>query len=382
MKDRLIFDTTDANTIAETDHVGAHTLSGAGDLITSGDGDSDNVANTFEGLDSRSFLFGYDAVGDNWDRLQQVAGAMKVYIDDGDFEVDVVINAEKAEDSAHVSADIGNYVLAVRADSRPTDANTSADGDYASFFVNDSGELYVKDTDVLSQLVTIDGVLDNILVDTNAIVVDLAAIEVELLDQGTTLDSILTDTNAIVVDLAAIEIEQLAQGVTLDSILVDTSSIDSSITALSKAEDSVHSSGDQGIMGLGVRNDAGTALAADGDYIPFMMDSVGSLFVNVSNDISVNDASLAETAIANAANTLTVASTAQDIVASPLASRKYVYVYNNDNRTMFIGASGVTAANGFPVSPGSYLELRAGASVDIEYVSPKVGHAIRTMELS
>ena len=234
MKDQLIFDTTDANTIADSDHVGSHTLSGAGDLITSGDGGSDNIANTFEGLDIRSFLFGYDSVGDNWDRLQQVSGALKVFIDDGDFEVDVVINAEKAEDSVHNSADIGNYVLAVRADTRPTDANTSADGDYASFFVNDSGELWVKDADTLAQLVTIDSVLDNILIDTNALVVDLAAIEVELLDQGTTLDSI--------------ETELLDQGTTLDSI-------ETEIQSLTHAEDAVHNSGDVGIQALSVRID-------------------------------------------------------------------------------------------------------------------------------
>lgn len=371
-KDRLIFDTTDANTIAETDHVGAHTLSGAGDLITSGDGSSDNVANTFEGLDIRSFAYGYDSVGDNWDRIQQVSGAMKVFIDDGDFEVDVVINAEKAEDAAHSSGDTGNYVLAVRADSRPANANTDADGDYASFFVNASGEQWVKDADTLAQLVTIDAVLDTIKSDTAAMVVDLAAIEAELLDQGTTLDSILSDTNAMVVDLAAIEAELLDQGTTLDSM-------DSTLTALSKAEDSVHASGDQGIMPLAVRNDAGTALAADGDYIPFSTDSSGALYVNVA---SIDDAALANTAIANAANTLAVASTAEDVVASPLANRKYLYIYNNDNRVMYVGASGVTEANGFPISPGSMMELRAGASIDIEYVSPKLAHAIRTLELS
>lgn len=45
-------------------------------------------------------------------------------------------------------------------------------------------------------------------------------------------------------------------------------------------EDSVHVSGADGVMTLGVRNDAGTALAADGDYIPLTTDSTGSLRVN------------------------------------------------------------------------------------------------------
>jgi hypothetical protein len=81
-------------------------------------------------------------------------------------------------------------------------------------------------------------------------------------------------------------------------------------------------------------------------------------------------------------NTLGTANTPEDVVASPLANRKYLHVYNNDNRVMYIGASGVSPADGFPVSPGSYLELRAGASIDIEWVSGKAGHDIRTLELS
>jgi hypothetical protein len=376
VKDQLVFDTTNVDTIADSDHVGSHTLSGAGDLITSGDGDSDNLSTTaIEGLDVRSFLYGYDSVGDNWDRLQQSNGALKVFIDDGDFEVDVVINAEKDEDSAHSSGDTGNYVLAVRSDARPTNANTDADGDYASFFINANGELYVTDVDGLAKLTEIDTVLDNIKIDTGNIATDVAAIEVELLDQGTTLDSILSDTNAIVVDLAAIETELLDQGTTLDSI-------ESELQGLSHAEDDVHVSGDQGIMSLAVRNDAGTALAADGDYIPLSTDSSGSLRVNVDNQITIQDAALANTAIAGGKTTLAVAGTSQDVVASPLSDRKYLYIYNKDNRKMFIGPSGVTAADGFPISPGSYIELRAGASVDIEAVSPKASHDVRYLELS
>lgn len=104
--------------------------------------------------------------------------------------------------------------------------------------------------------------------------------------------------------------------------------------------------------------------------------------VNVSNEISVNDAALANTAMLSAADTLAAAGTAKTVVASNLADRKYLYVYNNDNRKMYIGASGVTAANGFPVSPGSTIQVRAGAAVDVYYNSAKSGHEIRTLELS
>jgi hypothetical protein len=49
-------------------------------------------------------------------------------------------------------------------------------------------------------------------------------------------------------------------------------------TNLGKAEDAVHASGDVGVMALAVRNDAATALAANGDYIPITTDSTGKVY--------------------------------------------------------------------------------------------------------
>lgn len=48
-------------------------------------------------------------------------------------------------------------------------------------------------------------------------------------------------------------------------------------------EDDAHVSGDLGSFSMGVRQDTATALAADGDYIPFIMDSSGRLHVNVGS---------------------------------------------------------------------------------------------------
>lgn len=49
-------------------------------------------------------------------------------------------------------------------------------------------------------------------------------------------------------------------------------------TDLGKAEDAVHSSGDVGVMSLGVRMDTIAALAADGDYTPLQTDEDGALW--------------------------------------------------------------------------------------------------------
>lgn len=48
-------------------------------------------------------------------------------------------------------------------------------------------------------------------------------------------------------------------------------------TDLGKAEDAAHTSGDVGVMLLGVRNDAGATLANDGDYIPLSINPSGGV---------------------------------------------------------------------------------------------------------
>lgn len=106
-----------------------------------------------------------------------------------------------------------------------------------------------------------------------------------------------------------------------------------------------------------------------------------ALDVYVANSIDVDDG-LANTAIATAANALDVANTAEDLVASPLANRKYLYAYNNGNKAAYIGASGVSAANGFPIFPGGLLEMRAGPSIVIEWVADDTNQEMRTLELS
>lgn len=163
-----------------------------------------------------------------------------------------------------------------------------------------------------------------------------------------------------------------------------------------KAEDSAHVSGDIGSYVLAVRQDTlASSTSADGDYASLKVNAAGALYVDVtsvSGNVNVtqgtspwvvSDAALANTAIANAANPLNAADVAEAAVASALANRKYLWIYNNDNTRVFIGGSGVTAANGFPLSPGAYVELRAGAAISPFFVG-QAGRTpeIRTLELS
>jgi hypothetical protein len=61
----------------------------------------------------------------------------------------------------------------------------------------------------------------------------------------------------------------------VQTIAVSTGLLDDGVLA----EDAVHASGASGRLVLAVRNDAGTALAADGDYIPLSVDSAGAVRV-------------------------------------------------------------------------------------------------------
>lgn len=185
-----------------------------------------------------------------------------------------------------------------------------------------------------------------------------------------TIDSI---TNAVTVQATNLDIRDLAFAT--DKVDVSGSSVTVSATNLDirdlvAATDSVSA---------WTKDGSGTAITSRAE------DGGQALDVHVtgSGPLTINDAALANTAILSAANTLDTADTAEAVKASALASRKYLWIYNNDNTRVFIGASGVTAANGFPVSPGSYVELRAGAAISPFFIG-QTGKTpeIRTLELS
>jgi hypothetical protein len=173
-------------------------------------------------------------------------GRVKVLAD-----LDVDFDFVHAEDSGHTTGDLGSFSLSIRLDD--IDGANSAllagtNGDYQGFFTNTKGELFVKDADTLAQLVTIDAVLDTIKVDTGNIATDVA-------------------------DIEAI----------LDSVRY--------------AEDSGHTTADQGIFALAVRNDSNAVLTdADLDYSGIAVDSagrvkiVGSLEIEGDEEYAVSDA--------------------------------------------------------------------------------------------
>jgi hypothetical protein len=92
----------------------------------------------------KSFMFASDGTA-----LTHTTGALNVNISGG--SITVTEQDVYAEDSAAANGALGTFILAVRQDSLT--GSTSTDGDYGAFKANSKGELYVKDTDVLAQLI-------------------------------------------------------------------------------------------------------------------------------------------------------------------------------------------------------------------------------------
>jgi len=327
MKDHLIFDTTNATTRADTDNVGAYVRAGDDGTVIGHVSDALKVSLTNTSidvtatdLDIRDLAFASDSV--------DVSGS-EVSLDSATLAALESITVNNGAGAAAVNIQDGGNSITV-------DGTVATNAEKAEDAVHASGAI------------------------------------------GNFVLAVRNDANtALAADGDYTPFTTDAQGRLKVAAEVTVQAGDAEFL-----EDSAHTSGDAGLHMLAVRQDTlAASTSTDGDYASLKVNALGRLYVDVGT-ISTSDAALANTAIANAAETLDAANTAQNAVASPLANRKYLWIYNKDNQGMFIGASGVTTANGFPVSPGSYIELRAGAAVDIEFVSSKINHEIRTLELS
>lgn len=251
----------------------------------------------------------------------------------GQDSIDACVTYDYAEDSPHASGDVGAFVLAVRNDSG---LPLAADGDYIPFTTDATGALRVNATftgditvalDCATDSVTICPGVDPIVVEATAFdirpldcltdsievcqgtspwvisgtvelgAVTLAALETITVLQGTSPWVIGDGGGSITVDgtvaldagtLAALETITVLQGTSpwvvsatdldIRNLVCGQDSVDACVT-YDYAEDSPHVSGDVGAFVLAVRNDAGTPLAANGDYIPITTDATGALRV-------------------------------------------------------------------------------------------------------
>jgi hypothetical protein len=306
----------DTATLANGDTIGSYLVSAAGTLLTH------TTVGGKEALDVyQQGVFAEDSAHTSGDLGQFILGvrndAGTPFGADGDYvplsidasgalRVSATLNeaGDYAEDASHTSGDIGYFNLAVRRDTRTS--GTSADGDYASFNVNTNGELWVHDEDTLGQLTT----------------------------ANSTLTSILTE-----------------------------------LQSTSFAEDAAHTSGDLGTHMLAVRKDAaGTNTSADGDYSSLQTWSEGSLKVIDAANSSIKQ------------QQVSVTSTAASLTGgSPLANRRSLLIQNVSGGKIWVGSSTVTSSGataGIEVPSGAFLELEVTPAIDVFAVKSGGGSVV------
>lgn len=349
--------------LADGDSIASYLVSAAGSLITSTSVSGKEYVDTkliSDYLDGDAWTGGVsylNAIGVvdnmlNWTPLKLNAS--------GELPVAATVNfaGDYPEDSPHADGDVGLFNLAVRRDSR--DSGVDTDGDYASFNVNAVGELWVKDADSLAELVLIKGDTASIASSASSIDSQLGDIYTEQLDQGTTLDSILTNTGTIATNTG--------------TTATNTGTIATTLSALSKAEDAVHSSGDQGIQALAVRKDSQGSNAADGDYTSLLTWSEGSLKV-----VDVANGSILQSQVS-------VTDTAAQVPASNLANRKSLMLQNTGDKTIYIGSATVTtsgATAGIELPAKSFIELEVGPAVNVFAVkNGATGNNLNVLQLA
>lgn len=308
-KSKLIFDVTDADTIAASDSVGAYVRSSDGTLI------DHQTINSEEWLNTAAALF--DSAGNG---ITSSGNALDVNIASSDIQIDV--DLDHTEDSVRLG-DGTNYFT-----------STSENSDIALDVHISNTSIAITATDL--DIRDLDASQDNIAI-----------------SDGTDTLEINDDGSINITDNGG-------------SITVDASDLD--IRDLVAATDSISSY---------TKDGSGTSITST------LVGADQGLDVNIINSIlTVSDAALANTAIANNVNTLDTADTRESVVASALANRKYLFIFNNTNKRAFIGDSSVTQNNGFPLDPSNIIELRAGAAVDVQWIAATQGHEIRHLELS
>lgn len=362
----------DVADLADGDSIAAYLVSASGTLITSASilgNESLRVVAASE--------FAEDSVHASGDRGVQAlavrhdSDASGLVSADGDYApllvdelgrlkvsatVDVESDTSYAEDSPFTNGDLGTAVLLVRQDTLAT--STSADADYGSFKSTNLGELYVSDVAARASLVSILAELASI-----SQIEDAAHASG---DTGVMSLAVRNDTPGSLVsangDYAPLQVDALGNLRVVGSITI----------AGQYAEDSAAVNADIGLSILGVRKDALTTnVSADGDYATPIMWSEGSLkVVDVPN-----------LAIASAAVVVDTTAGGTSLGAA-MVQRRSIQIQNRGNKSIFIGATGVTAASGMEIPNGATQSLDLGPAVTVFAITATGTADVRVLQLS
>lgn len=300
MKDKLIFFPTPGDE-GDGDNVGAYLRSSDGTLITH------TTVGAKEALDVN------------------IAGAAGQY----------------AEDSAHTTGEIGNFMLAVRADA--DGSLVDADGDYAPLQVDEDGFLKVA-----------------------------GKITVEAGDAEYLEDSASASGNAGI-SVLAVRQDTLASSVDTDGDYAwfKTNSRGALWVAPvgNVADDAVDS---ENPVKVGSRALAGPlAAVASGDRADMISDLYRRVYVNNGANI----------AMLNAAATVTTS--AATLIASALGGRRTLLIQNKGSKAIYLGKDAtVTSSNGFELAAGAIFSIELGPNVAIFAIAASGSQDIRLLEVA
>lgn len=267
-------------------------------------------------------------------------------------------NLGKAEDLVHTHGDVGVMALAVRNDAAAT-SFSSTDGDYTPIAVTAKGELFVSK---VSQLVPGTAAADlGKAEDAPHSSGDTGVMVLGVRNDASVVSTADGDYGAMTIDSAGrlrVVVEGLAPG--------------STSTLLGKTEDSAHSSGDVGIMSLGVRADSLAAVAGTtGDYAPLLINDEGALWATLSTSTSGGWTS-SMTISAASTNATSVKGSAGQVgfiyCSNINAAVRYLKIYNKatsptvgtDTPVAVFAIPGNTAGGGFFTNFGPGIELGTG----------------------
>lgn len=196
----------------------------------------------------------------------------------------------KAEDAAHVSGDTGVLLLGVRRDADSSSVDT--DGDYAPVLVDANGFIKVNikastsltTTEANSASIAASLAIMDDWDETDRAKVNPIAGQAGVAGGSGTV-SALTQRVVLATDVGLPAGTSNIGDVDILSIIPGTGA-----TNLGKAEDAAHVSGDTGVLIFGVSNEANTARASDGDYIPLATDTEGNVRMVGNRDHDAVDA--------------------------------------------------------------------------------------------
>lgn len=300
MKDKLIFFPTAGNE-GDGDNVGAYLRSSDGTLLT------------------------HTTVGGKQALDVYLSGAAGQY----------------AEDSAHVSGDIGNFALAVR-----NDANTSlvsADGDYAPLQVDAQGRLKVA-----------------------------TLVSVEPSDAEYAEDSAAVDGNTGV-SVLAVRQDTLASSVSTDGdyawLKLNSRGALWTNPVGNVADDAVDA---ENPIKVGSRALAGPLTAiSSGDRADMISDIYRRVYINGSANIAVLNAAAA------------VTTSAATLIAAGLGGRRTLMIQNLGSKAIYLGKDAtVTSVNGFKLEAGAIFSIELGQNVGLFAIAASGSQDIRLLEVA